>query len=133
MERIHNEDATTAGLQALVPRNDSSSDIKEKQNDSRTTSVEIADEKVAEPEYRNGVPVIKTGRDISHFVVDIRDDGDEALTFRSILLGTVFACMGAALSQVSTHSSLQDQITLPSLFLTWLRVLPRPEENYHGE
>lgn len=133
MERIHNEDATTAGLPALVPRNDSSSDTKEKQNDSRTTSVEIADEKATEPECRNGVPVIKTGRDISHFVVDIRDDGDEALTFRSILLGTVFACMGAALSQVSTHSSLRDQMVLPSLFLTWLRVLPHPGENHHGE
>jgi len=133
MERTHNEDATTAGLPALVPRNDSSSDTKGKQNDSRTTSVEIADEKVAEPEYRNGVQVIKTGRDISHFVVDIRDDGDEALTFRSILLGTVFACMGAALSQVSVHSSLRDQMILPSLFLTWLRVLLRPGENFHGE
>jgi hypothetical protein len=132
MERIHNEDIT-AGLPALVPRNDSSSDTKEKQNDSRTTSVEIADEKVAEPEYRNGVSVIKTGLDISHFVVDIRDDGDEALTFRSIFLGTVFACMGAALSQVSTHSSFRDQMILPSLFLTWLRVLPHPGENYHGE
>jgi len=108
MERIHNEVATTAGLQALVPHSESSSDTKKRQNGSRTTSVEIADEKVAEPEYRNGVPVIKTGRDISHFVVDIRDDGDEALTFRSILLGTVFACLGATLSQVSTHSSLND-------------------------
>lgn len=121
---MHNEDAVTAGLPALVPRNDSSSDTDEKQNDSGTNSVEITDKKVdtytqvldeeAKPEYRNGVPVISTGRDISRFVVDIRDDGDEALTFRSIFLGTVFACMGAALGQVSTHPPLRDQMILPS-------------------
>ena len=42
--------------------------------------------------YLSGEPVIATGRD----VVDIRDDGDDALTFRSFVLGTV----GAALRQV---------------------------------
>jgi hypothetical protein len=114
MERMHNQDAITAGRPALVLHNDSSSSsfMKEKQNDSGTSSVEIVDEKMdaymqvldegAEPEYRNGVQVIQTGRDVSRFVVDIRDDGDEALTFRSIFLGTVFAGMGAALCQAST-------------------------------
>ena len=125
MERMHNEDAITAGRPALVLHNDSSSSssyMKEKQNGSGTASVEILDEKMdaymqvldegAEPEYRNGVQVIQTGRDVSHFVVDIRDDGDEALTFRSIFLGTVFAGMGAALSQASAPTPLptRDQI-----------------------
>ena len=53
------------------------------------------------PAYRNGKPVITTGQDVSRFVVDIRDDEDPALTFRSMFLGTFFAGMGAALSQVS--------------------------------
>ena len=53
-----------------------------------------------EPAYHNGEPVITTGRDVSRFVVDIRDDEDPALTFRSIFLGTIFAAMGAALGQV---------------------------------
>ena len=53
------------------------------------------------PAYRNGEPVITTGQDVSRFVVDIRDDEDPALTFRSMFLGTLFAGMGAALSQVS--------------------------------
>jgi len=96
---------------SLVP-NDSSSSlpyVKKKQHDSW---VEVADDEktetymhaleVAEPEYRNGVQVIQTGLDVSRFVVDVRDDGDEALTFRSIFLGTVFAGMGAALCQAST-------------------------------
>src|SRR5882762_1685796 len=48
----------------------------------------------------NGEPIVTNGEDVSRFVVDIRDDGESALTFRSILLGTVFAGLGAALSQV---------------------------------
>ena len=55
--------------------------------------------------YRNGEPVITTGQDVSRFVVDIRDDEDPALTFRSMFLGTLFAGMGAALSQVSNQRS----------------------------
>ena len=51
--------------------------------------------------FHNGEPVIADGRDVSRFVVDIRDDEDPALTFRSMFLGTIFAGMGAALSQVS--------------------------------
>ena len=48
----------------------------------------------------NGEPVITTGLDVSRFQVDLRDDGDPALTFRSLFLGTVFAGLGAALGQV---------------------------------
>lgn len=49
----------------------------------------------------NGEPVIRTGKDVSRFVVDIRDDGEDALTFRSVVLGTAFAGLGAALCQVN--------------------------------
>ena len=82
--------------------------------DAGSDSVDIADEKVdiwkaldeeEEAEFSNGEQVIATGRDVSNFVVDIRDDGDEALTFRSIVLGTIFAGMGAALCQVSRRLS----------------------------
>lgn len=48
-----------------------------------------------------GEPIIMTGRDVSRFVVDLRDDGDPALTFRSLVIGTLFACIGAANTQVS--------------------------------
>src|SRR4051812_14436616 len=88
-------------------------DEKEKVGrDSASDSVEIAEEKVAgygdhvldgeddKPTFHNGEPVITTGKDVSYFAVDIRDDGDEALTFRSMVLGTVFAGLGAALCQV---------------------------------
>ena len=55
----------------------------------------------SKPIFHKGEPIITAGRDVSHFVVDIRDDEDTALTFRSIFLGTIFAGMSAALSQVS--------------------------------
>ena len=55
----------------------------------------------SKPIFHNGEPVITAGRDVSRFVVDIRDDEDSALTFRSMFLGTIFAGMGAALSQVN--------------------------------
>jgi hypothetical protein len=54
--------------------------------------------------FLHGEPIVTTGKDISRFVVDIRDDGDDALTFRSFVLGTVLAALGAALSQVRQFS-----------------------------
>jgi len=113
MEENHNKDKTTTEPPVFGHQTDgvSSPDAKEKQNEAGSDSVEIADEKLdtyiqslnedETPVYRNGEPVITTGRDVSRFAVDIRDDGDEALTFRSIFLGSLFAVMGAALSQAS--------------------------------
>lgn len=76
----------------------------------------------SQPIYHNGIPIITTGRDVSYFVVDIRDYNDPALTFRSMVLGTVFAVMGAALCQVNSFSSLStgfnlshSDILIPSL------------------
>jgi hypothetical protein len=57
----------------------------------------------SKPIFHNGEPIVTTGRDISHFVVDICDDEDVALTFRSIFLGTIFTGMSAALSQVTLN------------------------------
>jgi len=110
MDKTQSKDTATTGLLSHVHQSDAvlSSGVKEKQNDSGSENVEFADDVYIQPldenetpEYHNGEPVITTGRDVSRFAVDIRDDGDESLTFRSIFLGTVFAGMGAALCQVS--------------------------------
>jgi hypothetical protein len=50
--------------------------------------------------YINGAPVITGGKDVSKYLVDLRDDGDPPVTFRSILLGTIVGGLGAALYQV---------------------------------
>ena len=52
------------------------------------------------PLYVNGVPVITTGRDVSKYLIDLRDDEDPPVTFRSGLLGTVIGGLGAAVYQV---------------------------------
>ena len=61
----------------------------------------------SKPILHNGEPIIATGHDVSRYVVDIRDDEDAALTFRSMFLGTIFAGMSSALSQVSNFDNLQ--------------------------
>ncbi|KAJ2920656.1 hypothetical protein H1R20_g16438, partial [Candolleomyces eurysporus] len=83
-------------------------------------------------QYLHGEPVIRTGRDVSRFAVDIRDDGDEALTFRSMVLGTVFAGLGAALCQIYLYKPVQMAVSTVFLLLitytagnAWATFLPK--------
>ncbi|KAI9059790.1 oligopeptide transporter [Trametes sanguinea] len=69
-------------------------------------------------QYVNGEPVITTGRDVSRFLIETRDDGDPAVTFRSLLLGTVFAGLGAALCQIYLFKPVQ--VTVSTVFLLLL-------------
>ena len=73
-------------------------------NNSLEKAGEDQDQYNDDVELLNGEPVITSGRDVSRFVVDMRDDGDPALTFRSLFLGTVMAGLGAALCQVRAFS-----------------------------
>ena len=57
------------------------------------------------PLYVNGEPVITSGRDVSKYLVDVRDDEDPPFTFRSFVLGTMVGGLGAALYQVCMHAS----------------------------
>ena len=82
------------------------SDEKEIQHNIDDNSLPVKDDSKAI--VHNGEPVITTGHDVSRFVVDIRDDEDSALTFRSMFLGTIFAGMGAALTQVRDFKILHD-------------------------
>ena len=72
-------------------------DEKEASSLDKSSGFEDADEK---PKYVKGEPVITTGRDVSKFLVDLRDDGDPPFTFRSAFLGTVIGGLGAGLFQV---------------------------------
>ncbi|EGO04039.1 hypothetical protein SERLA73DRAFT_102396 [Serpula lacrymans var. lacrymans S7.3] len=77
-------------------------------------------------------PVVSTGKDVSRYLVDLRDDGDPALTFRSLLIGTVFAGLGAALNQIYLLKPVQLTISpvfllvlVYSVGLAWAKILPR--------
>jgi hypothetical protein len=54
------------------------------------------------PLFVNREPVITSGRDVSKYLVDLRDDEDPPFTFRSVVLGTMVGGLGAALYQVCT-------------------------------
>ncbi|KJA25433.1 hypothetical protein HYPSUDRAFT_64638 [Hypholoma sublateritium FD-334 SS-4] len=130
---------TLAGLPSL------DTPTKEKDDaDANSDSIEIADEKLVRsdssyfdpddepPVYHNGEPVITTGKDVSRFAVDVRDDGDAALTLRSLVLGTMFAGMGAALSQIYTFKPVQAGVSTVFLLLlvytfgnAWARLFPK--------
>ena len=76
--------------------------VDEKESQYNIYETSLVDD--SKPIFHNGEPVITTGRDVSRFVVDIRDDEDTALSFRSMFLGTIFAGMSATLSQVSAFT-----------------------------
>src|SRR5712691_9109193 len=50
--------------------------------------------------YVNREPVITSGRDVSKYLIDLRDDEDPPFTLRSVVLGTAIGGLGAALYQV---------------------------------
>jgi len=56
----------------------------------------------AKTRINNDNKVIATGDDVSRLIVDLRDDDHQALTFRSVFLGTMFAGLAAAISQVTS-------------------------------
>jgi hypothetical protein len=93
-------------LQGTLPTLPSSSD-KPTSNipDDKEVSLDLDNSSGAEnedekPQYVNGEPVIRTGRDVSRYLVNLRDDQDPPFTFRSILLGTMVGGLGAALFEV---------------------------------
>ncbi len=86
-------------------------------------------------EYRNGHPVIRNGKfpkivvyalrqrgahwlirkkigdDVSRFVVSDRDDGDPALTFRSVFLGTIFTALSSVITMLYVFKPTSMQVS----------------------
>lgn len=127
-ERNHSEEGPELNNTLLIDQllDDAPSfDRKVASPNEKASALEIADEKQAyldpgtasldsdsiysDTVFVNGEPVVTTGKDVSRFVVDLRDDGDPSLTFRSLVLGTVFAGLGAALCQVCLCSSYMER------------------------
>jgi hypothetical protein len=79
------------------PTSDIPGDKEVSGSDNSSSSFGDEDER---PQYVNGEPVIKTGRDVSRYLIDLTDEQDPPFTFRSVLLGTVIGGLGAALYEV---------------------------------
>ncbi|KAG8412708.1 hypothetical protein J3458_013149 [Metarhizium acridum] len=81
-----------------------------------------------------GHPVIRNGADVSKYLVSDRDDGDAALTFRSILLGTAFTALSSVITMLYTFKPTQMQVSAVFLQLlvyiageAWALATPRPD------
>lgn len=82
--------------------------------------------------YVNGHPVIRNGKhslfivihtcrgfltnppvgaDVSRYLVSDRDDGDAALTFRSMVLGTAFTALSSVITMLYTFKPTQMQVS----------------------
>ncbi|KZV65129.1 oligopeptide transporter [Peniophora sp. CONT] len=77
-------------------------------------------------------PVIVDGKDVSKYVVDLRDDGDAPITFRSLVLGTLMSALTAALYQLYTFKPVETNISgvfalliVYTLGQAWARFLPK--------
>ncbi|PIG86197.1 OPT peptide transporter Mtd1 [Aspergillus arachidicola] len=84
--------------------------------------------------YVKGHPVIRNGADVSKFIVSVRDDGDSSLTFRSIVLGSVFTALSSVITMLYVFKPYQAQVSAVFLQLlvyvfgeAWARLTPRPD------
>ncbi|PLN84639.1 OPT peptide transporter Mtd1 [Aspergillus taichungensis] len=84
--------------------------------------------------YVKGHPVIRNGADVSKYIVSVRDDGDPALTFRSIVLGSAFTALSSVITMLYTFKPIQMQVSAVFLQLlvyvfgeAWALFTPRPE------
>ncbi|KAG8716813.1 hypothetical protein FRC08_008754 [Ceratobasidium sp. 394] len=92
-----------------------------------------ADDSLGDVKMVNGQPIIETGVHVSNFAIDVRDDGDAALTWRSFWIGTIVAGLGAALSQIYIFKPTA--VSVSGIFLlllvytignAWAILLPQP-------
>jgi hypothetical protein len=102
----------------------------EKQAQYATQETEGAESPGSQPdkaEYVKGHPVIRNGQhapsqllfnsltlagaDVSRFIVSVRDDGDPALTFRSIVLGSAFTALSSVITMLYTFKPTQMQVS----------------------
>jgi hypothetical protein len=137
----YDEKATTpveserlGGVPDLKHTHDDTEIVNEKAGSSVGTdsSVELGQEDNDGVRLVNGEPVIQNGKDVSRFLFTTRDDGDPAITLRSVVLGTVFAGLGAAMCQIYLFKPVQ--VTVSTVFLllliysvgqAWAAFLPR--------
>jgi hypothetical protein len=73
-----------------------------------------------DPVIRNGnqravptynYPLTRSGLDVSKFLISTRDDGDPSLTFRSIILGTIFTALSSVITMLYTFKPVQVQVS----------------------
>ncbi|KAF7553299.1 hypothetical protein G7046_g7138 [Stylonectria norvegica] len=87
-----------------------------------------------ETTYVKGHPIIENGLDVSKFLVSERDEGDPSLTFRSIVLGSLFTALSSVITMLYVFKPVQMQVSAVFLQLlvfifgtAWGLITPNPE------
>ncbi|KAL5340174.1 OPT oligopeptide transporter protein-domain-containing protein [Aspergillus crustosus] len=119
------------------PSNKDSTVVETALDDGKTPQVSVPDGEIQSDEevvYVKGNPVIRNGVDVSRFIVSDRDDGDPALTFRSIVLGSVFTALSSVITILYVFKPFQVQVSAVFLQLlvfiagkAWAAFTPRPD------
>ncbi|PKX90429.1 OPT family oligopeptide transporter [Aspergillus novofumigatus IBT 16806] len=99
-----------------------------------TESAESPGSQADKAEYVKGHPVIRNGADVSRFIVSVRDDGDPALTVRSIVLGSAFTALSSVITMLYIFKPTQMQVSAIFIQLlvyvvgqAWALFTPRPD------
>lgn len=86
-------------------------------------------------EVANGHPIINTGMDVPRFIVSDRDDGDPAITFRALVLGTAFTAFACVINMLYMFKPIEGGMEVSNVFLllviylfglAWARYTPEP-------
>ncbi|KAJ5805927.1 OPT peptide transporter Mtd1 [Penicillium pulvis] len=109
------EDKKRNVTEKVVDLNDN---IVEKSTHEKDVQDELGFQGDNNEKYVKGHPVIRNGLDVSNFLVSTRDDGDPSLTFRSIVLGTVFTALSSVITMLYTFKPVQ--VSVSAVFLQLL-------------
>lgn len=113
-EKRQKEDDIYADVEVLPPVSDdadgSSRDSNLGEKDSnlgeKVTPTRSRDELFYDPaDDDSDDHIIRTGEDVSNYLMSLRDDGDPSLTVRSFIIGTIMAALSAAVTQIYAVSS----------------------------
>ncbi|KAJ4165869.1 hypothetical protein LMH87_007479 [Akanthomyces muscarius] len=118
----------------LEPTDKLQTSLDEKSNESAEIASKDDAASTDTAERVKGHPVIRNGEDVSKYLVSDRDDGDAALTFRSIFLGTIFTALSSVITMLYVFKPTQMQVSAVFLQLlvflfgeAWAYGTPNPD------
>lgn len=101
------EEDIYADVEVLPPVSDDADDSSKDSNlGEKVTPVRSRDELFYDPADDDADDhIIRTGEDVSNYLMSLRDDGDPSLTVRSFIIGTIMAVFSSAVSQIYAVSA----------------------------
>jgi hypothetical protein len=108
------------------------SDEKITLDEEKARDLPQGDDEYATKFNKDGEPIINTGHDVSRYLVSMRDDGDAAITFRGLLIGTLLNILNnitiSLFTLKPTGAGFSDVFVLLIIYIVgiaWAEFLPR--------